>query len=90
MLRNAGFEVQCCSVKKNYGFINASDLKTNKLEKHLEEIVLHIDLYHGSSADISFYSHINDPVSRAIETEEKAKRWEAIITPLLNNRFKKK
>ena len=77
--------VQCCSVKKNYGYINTGDLKTNKQEKHLEKIMLHMSLYDGSSTDISFYSHINDPISRAIETEEKAKRWEAIINPLLND-----
>jgi len=82
-------DVQCCSVKKNYGFINAGDLKTNKLEKHLEEIVLHIDMYHSNGADIPFYNHISDPISRAIEIEEKAKRWKAVITPLLNDRFKK-
>ncbi|KAA9038000.1 hypothetical protein FW778_14630 [Ginsengibacter hankyongi] len=81
--------VQCCSVKKNYDYINAGDLKTNRLEKHLEEIVLHMNLYDGSSADIPFYSHINDHISRVIETEEKAKRWEAIISSLLNDRFKK-
>ena len=81
--------VQCCAVKKNYGYINTGDLKANKLEKQLQEIVLHMNLYDGSSADISFYNHINDPISRVIETEEKAKRWEAVISPLLNDRFKK-
>ena len=82
-------EVQSCAVKKIYGFINAGDLKNHKLEKHLEEIVLHIELYQCNSADIPFYNHIDNPVSKATEMEEKAKRWEVMLAKLLQERFKK-
>jgi hypothetical protein len=82
-------DVQSCLVKKVYGYINAGDLKINKLEKHLEEIVLHIELYQCKSADIPFYNYIDNPISQAAEMEEKAKRWEIVISKLLMERFKK-
>jgi hypothetical protein len=81
--------IQSCLVKKEYGFINAGTLKTDKLEKHLKEIALHIELYNYNSADVPFYNHIDNTVSQADEMEKKAKKWETIITTLLNDRFKK-
>lgn len=82
-------KVQCCSVKKVYGFINAGELKNSKLERHLEEIILHIVLYQSDSVDIPFYSHIENHIEQANDLEHKAKQWEIMLTKLLNERFKK-
>ena len=82
-------KIQSCLVKKEYGFINTGTLKANKLEKHLEEIALHIELYDYNSADIPFYNHIDNSVSQITEMEKKAKKWESIIGTLLNGRFRK-
>ena len=81
--------IQSCLVKKGYGFINAGTSKTNKFEKHLEEIALHIELYDYNSLDILFYNYSDNSVSQAAEMEAKAKKWESIISTLLNSRFKK-
>ncbi|HVZ95923.1 MAG TPA: hypothetical protein VG847_03550 [Chitinophagaceae bacterium] len=82
--------VQSCSVKKIYGFIKAGDLKNNRLEKHLEEIVLHLELYHAGSTDIPFYNHIDNRPGEAIDLENKARRWESMLNKLMNQRFDKK
>jgi hypothetical protein len=83
-------DVQSCSVRKVYAFINAGDLKSGKLEKHLEEIVLHIEFYHRGHTDIPFYNHIDNRIDEATEMEQKAKRWEIILNKLLTERFNKK
>ncbi|MEO7119789.1 MAG: hypothetical protein ABIY62_01755 [Ginsengibacter sp.] len=82
-------DVQSCSVKKVYSFINAGDLKTGKLEKHLEEIVLHIEFYNRGHTDIPFYNHIENRIDEIIELEQKAKLWEVILTKMLSDRFNK-
>lgn len=82
-------DVQSCSVKKVYDYINAGDLKSGKPEKHLEEIVLHIELYSQGHADIPFYNHIDNRVDEVADMEHKAKQWETMLSKLLTERFNK-
>ena len=75
-------DVKSCSVKKKYGTIKADDLKNNKLEKYLEEIVLHFDLNNKPSAEISFYNDVENNVYQTMELEQKARHWEAILSKM--------
>lgn len=81
-------DVKRCSVKKIYDFINAG-LKHQKLEQHLKEIVLHIEFDDGGEADIPFYNYIHNPMFRVADLEQKAGKWESIISKLLKDRIKK-
>lgn len=75
-------EVKNCSVKKVYGTINVGDLKKAKLEQYLEKIVLHFDLHDNSSAEIMFYKHVENHPLEALELEQKAKNWDAILSKM--------
>lgn len=81
--------VQSCTIRKKYGFIKAGDLKNGRLEKHLEEIVLHLELYHSGSTDIPFFNFIDNRPDEAAALENKARRWELILTKLMSERFSK-
>jgi len=75
-------EVKNCSVKKIYGTINVGDLKKAKLEQYLEKIVLHFDLNDNSGAEIVFYKHFENHLLEALELEQKAKNWDAILSKM--------
>jgi hypothetical protein len=75
-------EVINCSVKKIYGTINVGDLKKARLEQYLEKIVLHFDMNNNSSVEIVFYKHFNNHLLEAIELEQKAKHWDAILSKM--------
>ena len=82
-------DVQSFTVKKVYSYINAGQSKNGKPEKHLEEILLHIELYSQGHADIPFYNHINNRIDEIAGMENRAKKWETILNKLLTERFKK-
>lgn len=75
-------EVKNCTVKKVYGTINVGDLKKGKLEQYLEKIVLHFDLNNNSSVEIVFYKHFENHLLEALELEQKAKSWDAILSKM--------
>jgi hypothetical protein len=75
-------EVKNCTVKKIYGTINVGDLKKKKLEQYLEKIVLHFDLNSNSSVEIVFYKHFENHLLEALELEQKAKNWDAILSKM--------
>lgn len=75
-------QVRNCSVKKIYGTIKAGDLKNQKLDQYLEKIVLHFDLQNKSSVEIVFYKHLDNHMYEALELEQKAKHWEAILSKM--------
>jgi hypothetical protein len=75
-------EVKNCSVKKIFGTINAGDLKKAKLEQYLEKIILHFDLNDNSTAEIVFYKHFENHPMEVIELEQKAKKWDAILSKM--------
>jgi hypothetical protein len=75
-------EVKNCTVKKNYGTINAGDLKNRKMEQYLEKIVLHFDLNDKPPVEILFYKHFDSHIFEALELEQKARHWETIFSKL--------
>jgi hypothetical protein len=75
-------EVKDCTVKKIYGNIKVGDLKSHKLEQHLEKIVLHFELMHKSPVEIVFYKNIHNHIYETQELEQKARHWEAILSKM--------
>jgi hypothetical protein len=75
-------EVRNCTVKKNYGTINAGDLKTRKLEQYLDKIVLHFDLNDKPPVEILFYKHFDSHIFEALELEQKARHWETFFSKM--------
>jgi hypothetical protein len=76
-------EVKNCTVKKIYRTINVGDIKNRKLEQNLEKIVLHFDLKKNSSVEVVFYKHFENHLLEALELEQKAKNWDAILSKML-------
>lgn len=76
-------EVKSCSVKKQYGTIEGGALKKRLLEQYLQSMVLHFELDNNKPAvDILLYDYRRNDVSEIRELEEKAKRWETVISKM--------
>lgn len=76
-------EVKCCSVKKQYGTIQGGALKKKPLEQYLQSMVLHFDLENGKPpVDVLLYDYRRNDVSEIRALEEKAKRWETVISKM--------
>ncbi|HWI91300.1 MAG TPA: hypothetical protein VNT20_08490 [Flavisolibacter sp.] len=75
-------EVKDCTVKKIYGTIKVGDLKSHKLEQHLEKIVLHFDLMQKPPVEIIFYKNTHNHIYETQELEQKARHWEAILSKM--------
>jgi hypothetical protein len=73
-------QVKNCSVQKTYRFIKSEHPKNQKTEPYLDKIALHFDLNSQSSAEIVFYRHLDHPIYEAVELEQKAKHWEAVLS----------
>lgn len=77
-------EVKRCSVKKQYGTISSGALKQQKLDSYLERIVLCLELKDEKApVEIPFYQHLENHASQSQELEQKAKRWEVILSKLV-------
>jgi hypothetical protein len=74
-------QVKNCTVKKIYGTIKASDLKSRKLDQFLEKIILHFDL-NKTAVEIVFYRHFVNHIYEVPELEQKAKHWETILSKM--------
>src|SRR5579875_970142 len=73
-------EVSKCTVKKIYGIVNVGHGKGHKQEQHLEKIALHFNLDDKPSIDIVFYRNLDNHIYEAMELEQKAKQWEAMLS----------
>jgi len=76
-------EVNICTVKKVYGTIKAGDLKDDKLDQHLEKIVLQFTLDNKPSIEIEFYHHYHNHMYEMPELVQKAKQWGAMLSKML-------
>jgi hypothetical protein len=76
-------EVKCCSVKKQYGTIQGGALKKKPLEQYLQSIELHFELANDKPpVDVLLYDHRRNNVSEIRKLEEKARRWETLISKM--------
>ena len=72
-----------------YSYINDGQIKNDKPEKHLTEIVFHIEFYSQGHTEISFYNDIDNRIDEIAGMESKAQKWETILNKLLTERFEK-
>jgi len=83
-------EVKTCNVKRIYQTINAGTLKKPVMEEHLEKIVLRFELKDEKSRiDVPFFVFSENHIYEIAELEEKAKRWETILSKMISDKVKK-
>ena len=91
MVKNGAFssliidldEIKRCTVKKEYGSIKVGELKNKKIDQYLEQITLHFEFNNGRyDAEIPFYRPLNNQIVEMPELEQKARRWETIISKM--------
>jgi len=75
-------KVKNCSVQKFYRSINLGTSKKEEYEKQIDKIVLRIELFNGEQSDLVFFDPLQDTISRMHELEEKAAKWEGILSKL--------
>ena len=76
-------EVKCCSVRKQYGTTQGGALKQKPLEQYLQSMALHFELKNDKPpVDVLLYDYRRNDVSEIRELEEKAKRWETLISKM--------
>ena len=77
-------EVENCSVKKVYDSIDAGGLKRKWVEEYLRTIVLQFNFKNNkASFDLAFYENTVNNIYEMPELEEKARKWQAILSKMV-------
>lgn len=83
-------QVSHCSVKKQYGNIEANGLRKRKLEQYLERMSLNFKfLIEKQPANIQFYKQTENHISELPELESRAEKWKIILSKMLPVSLKK-
>ena len=83
-------EVKNCSKRNIYTRINIGTSKKEKFENHIEKIVLDFDFIDNRQpVQILFFEPITNHVFAMSELEQKAKKWETILSQIANTGVKK-
>ena len=83
-------EVKKCSKKNIYTRVNIGTSKKERFENHLDKIVLDFDFIDNRQpVQISFFEPITNHVFAMLELEQKAKKWETILSQIANTGLKK-
>ena len=83
-------EVKKCSKKNIYTRVNIGTSKKEKFENHLDKIVLDFDFIDNRQpVQILFFKPITNHVFAMSELEQKAKKWETILSQIANTGLKK-
>ena len=83
-------EVKKCSKKNIYTRVNIGTTKKERFENHIEKIVLDIDFKDNRQpVQILFFTPLTNHVFAMLELEEKAKKWERILSQIANTGLKK-
>ena len=76
--------VSNCTVKKQYGEIDAGGLNNKTLQEYLLSISLELQFKNGTKAYcIPFYKKKNDKAFNTQALEEKARAWQSMVTSVL-------
>ena len=82
--------VKNCSVRKTNNIINRNEYEKNKTDAFVEEIVLKLEfLDKKNPIEIIFYKHIIDNIAEMHLLEEKAEKWEVIISNMLRSKLRR-
>jgi hypothetical protein len=83
-------EVKKCSKKNIYTRVNIGTAKKEKFENHLDKIVLDFDFIDNRQpVQILFYEPVTNHVFAMSELEQKAKKWEMILSQITITGLKK-
>jgi len=83
-------EVRKCSKKNIYTRVNIGTSKKERFENHLDKIVLDFDFIDNRQpVQILFFEPITNHVFAMLELEQKAKKWETILSQITNTGLKK-
>ena len=83
-------EVKKCSKKNIYTRVNIGTSKKERFENHLDKIVLDFDFIDNRQpVQILFFEPITNHVFAMLELEQKAKKWETILSQITNTGLKK-
>ena len=83
-------EVKKCSKKNIYTRVNIGTNKKERFENHLDKIVLDFDFIDNRQpVQILFFEPITNHIFAMSELEQKAKKWETILSQIANTGLKK-
>ena len=83
-------EVKKCSKKNIYTRVNIGTSKKERFENHLDRIVLDFDFIDNRQpVQILFFEPITNHIFAMLELEQKAKKWETILSQIANTGLKK-
>jgi len=83
-------EVRTCSKKTIYKRVNIGTSKKEKFENQIDKIVLDFDFIDNRQrVQILFFDPIANHVFAMSELEQKAKKWETILSQIANTSLKK-
>ena len=76
--------LETCILKKEYNSINAGDLKKKKLHQFLKSMFLHLVFKNGTGpVSLRLFDSQNRQQDNVAEIEEKAAKWQTIVSKLL-------
>ena len=83
-------EVKNCSKRNIYTRVNIGTSKKERFENHLDKIVLDFDFIDNRQpVQILFFEPITNHIFAMLELEQKAKKWETILSQIANTGLKK-
>ena len=83
-------EVKSCSKNTIYKRLNIGTTKKERFENHIDKIVLDFDFIDNRQpVQILFFENIMNNIFAMSELEQKAKKWETILSQITNRGLKK-
>ena len=83
-------EVKNCTKRNIYTRVNIGTNKKEKFENHLDKIVLDFDFIDNRQpVQILFFKPVSNHIFAMLELEQKAKKWETILSQIANTGLKK-
>ena len=81
--------VKNCTIRKSNYNAYAKGYEKNRADVFVEQIALELEFFNEKeSVEIIFYKHIDNHITTMHALEEKAKRWEAIISNVLLSKLR--
>lgn len=83
-------EVKNCSKKKIYKKVNIGTSKKERFENHLDKIILELGFINSRPpVQILFYEPVTNDIFAMPELEQKAQKWETILSQITNTGLRK-
>ncbi len=81
--------VKNCAVIKDYKSFYSNESKAKTIERYVDQINLQFEFIDGKEpVEINFYTHILNHISHMPESEQKARKWEDVISKIISKEKK--